>query len=64
MKVRELIARLEKTDPEDIVLVDPGSQSLLLLNQRAGMFQPLDGLEAATFTQTDKEFLHLLRVRL
>ena len=64
MKVRELVARLERADPEDIVLIDPASQSLILLNQRAGMFQPLDRLEAATFTQTDEEFLRVLRVRL
>jgi hypothetical protein len=64
MKVRELIARLEKTDPEDTVLIDPGSQSLLLVNQRPGMFQPWNGLEALTFTETDKELLRVLRVRL
>ena len=63
MKVSELVARLKNADPEDIVLIDPASQCLLVLNQRAGMFQPLDGLEAATFTETDKEFLRVLRVR-
>jgi len=64
MKVRELLARLEKADPEDTVLIDSDSQCLLLLNQRAGMFQPFEGLEEATFTETDKEFLRVLRVRL
>jgi len=64
MKVGELIARLEETDPEDIVLIDPASQCLLLLNRRGGMFQPLERLEAATFTEADKEFLRVLRVRL
>ena len=64
MKVRELIARLEEIDPEDIVLIDPTSQYLLLLNRRGGMFQPLEGPEAATFTETDKEFLRVLRIRL
>lgn len=64
MKVRELAARLEKADPEDIVLIDAASQSLFLLNQRAGMFQPLgEHQPAATLTESDNEFLHILRVR-
>jgi len=64
MKVRELAARLERADPEDIVLIDTASQCLLLLNQRAGMFQPLDEHEAAaTLTEPDKEFLRVLRVQ-
>lgn len=63
MKVRELVARLKDADPEDIVLIDPASQCLLLLNQRAGMFQPVDGVEGMTLTETDKEFLHVLRIR-
>jgi hypothetical protein len=36
------VARLEKADPEDIVLIDTDSQCLFLINQRAGMFPPLD----------------------
>lgn len=64
MKVRELAARLEKADPEAIVLIDTASQCLFLLNQRAGMFQPLDEHEGATtLTEPDKEFLRVLRVR-
>jgi len=64
MKVRELVARLEKADPEDIVLIDSASRRLLLLNQRAGMFQPLDEYEAvATLTEPDKQFLRVLRVQ-
>jgi hypothetical protein len=64
MKVCELAARLEKADPEDIVLIDTASQCLILLNRRAGMFQPLGEHEvAATLTEPDKEFLRVLRVR-
>ena len=64
MKVRELAARLERADPEDIVLIDSGSRCLLLLDQRAGMFQPLDEYEAvATLTEPDKLFLRVLRVQ-
>lgn len=63
MKVRELAARLEKADPEDIVLIDAASQCLFLLNQRTGMFQPLGEHEAATLTEPDKQFLRVLHVR-
>lgn len=65
MKVRELVARLAKADPDDIVVIDAGSKSLLLLNQRLGMFQPLDKDVAytATLTQCDQEFLRVLCVR-
>ena len=64
MKVRELAARLAKADPEDIVAIDTNSQCLLLLNQKRGMFQPLDELqEEAGLTERDKEFLHVVRVR-
>ncbi len=64
MKVRELAARLEKADPEDVVLIDSASQCLLLLNQRPGMFQPLDEHQpVATLTEPDRQFLRVLRVR-
>ena len=65
MKVRELVDRLAKADPNDIVVISAESSSLVLLNQRLGMFQPLDedAACAATLTQCDQEFLRLLRVR-
>ena len=64
MKVRELVARFAKADPEDIVATDGDSQSLFLLNQRSGMFPPLDLLEeGSALTERDKEFLCSLRVR-
>jgi len=49
MTVRELAARLEKADPEDVILIDTASQCLFLLNQRAGMFQPLGEHEPARY---------------
>jgi hypothetical protein len=64
MKVRELVARLAKADPEDIVAIDGGSQCLFLLKQKSGMFQPLDLLEeGSALTERDMEFLCSLRVR-
>jgi len=46
MKVRELVAMLAQADPHDIVAIDADAKCLLLLNQRPGMFQPLDENEA------------------
>ena len=64
MNVRQLVARLAIADPEDIVVIDRDSQCLFLLNQRSGMFQPLDLLgEGAALTERDKQFLRSLRVR-
>ena len=46
------------------MLIDTGSRCLLLLNQRTGMFQPLDEHDAAGIcTDRDKEFLHVLGIR-
>ena len=64
MKVRELVTRLANANPEDMVVIDTDSQCLLLLNQKSGMFQPLDlDAERAVLTERDKEFLSSLRVR-
>ena len=65
MKVRELVATLAQADPDDIVAIDPDAKCLFLLNQRPGMFQPLDENEACAATQTecDKEFLRALCVQ-
>lgn len=65
MNVRQLMARLAKADPDDVVAIDTDLQCLLLLNQRAGMFQPIyvDEGCAARLTECDKEFLRALRVQ-
>ena len=65
MKVRQLMAMLAKANPDDIVAIDADAKCLLLLNQRLGMFPPLDenDARAATLTESDKEFLRALRVR-
>ena len=64
LKVRELVARLAAADPEDIVVIEPRSHCLFLLNQTSGMLQPLDlPEEAPELTERDKEFLCSLRVR-
>jgi hypothetical protein len=64
MKVRELVARLAKADPEDIVAIDRDSRCLLLLNRRPGMCQVFEEHEERVeLTERDKEFLCSLRVR-
>jgi hypothetical protein len=62
MKVRELIARLAMSDPEDNVVFDPDSQCLRVFNTRLGLFQPLDELEVLGLTEQDKEFLRAMRI--
>lgn len=47
MKVRELVALLMRANQEDYVIVNSDSQSLLLVNARPGLFQPMDEEEAA-----------------
>jgi hypothetical protein len=65
MKVRDLMARLAKADPDDIVAINSGAECLLLLNRRPGLFQPLDEDDACTMrlTECDKEFLRELCVQ-
>lgn len=64
MNVRDLIAQLELADPDDLVVIGADSRSLFLLNQKSGMYQPLDAFrEGAALTEQDKEFLCSLRVR-
>ena len=64
MKVRELVARLAKADPEDIVAIDGGSQCLFLLKQRSACFSRWIFLKkTSALTERDKEFLCSLRVR-
>jgi hypothetical protein len=41
MKVRELVARLAKADPEDIVATGTDSECLLLLNRGPSMCRPM-----------------------
>ena len=47
------------------VAIDADAKCLLQLNQRPGMFPPLDENDAcaATMTECDKEFLRALRVQ-
>ena len=64
MKVHELIAQLERADPQDNVVLDSDSQCLRIFNTRPGLFQPLDELEVLGLTAQDKELLRAMNVQL
>jgi len=66
MRVRELLAlvpRLKEADQEDIVVINPGSSSILLFNVRPGLHQEdIQGLADRPLTEADRDFLRALRV--
>ena len=60
MKVRELLAlmpQLEEADLEDTVVIDADSKSVLLLNTRPGLFQPMEDPAGLRVLEDDVEFL-------
>jgi len=64
MTVRELldlVPILEQTDPNDVVHIDAGSSSIIILNTRPGLHQPM-GEPQDNLTKRDMEFLRSLRV--
>lgn len=65
MKVRELIARLQKVDPNFLIVVGGDSQSLMVVNPRPGFCHPGELEEDAVphFTEPDLEFLRELRIK-
>jgi hypothetical protein len=65
MKVWELIElmpQLEKADPEDTVVIDAGSDSVLLINTRPGLFQPMEDPADWRLTKEDGDFLRALHI--
>ena len=65
MKVWELLAlvpQLEEADQEDTVVINAGSDSVLLLNTRPGLFQPLEDLANLRLTEDDENFLRALHI--
>jgi len=58
----ELISELKYADPEDVVVIDAGANSVLLLNTRPGLHQPMDDSVNSTLTEWDKSFLWALGV--
>jgi len=65
MKVKELlelIPALERADPEDVVLIDPTANSIILLNTRPGFCQRMDEVADCALTRWDREFLPSLGI--
>lgn len=65
MKVGELIARLQKVDPNFLIVVGADSQCLIVVNPRPGFCYPGDLEEDPVphFTQPDLNFLRQLHIK-
>ena len=65
MKVRELLARLQKVDPDFVIAIDAASQSLLILNPRPGFCDPaeIEERETSCLTEQDHVFLQDLHIK-
>lgn len=65
MKVGELIARLQKVDPNFLIVVGGDSQSLMVVNPRPGFCHPGELEEDAVphFTELDLNFLRQLHIK-
>jgi hypothetical protein len=65
MKVRELLAlmpQLEEADPEDAVIINADSRSVLLLNTRPGLFQPVEDPADLRLSEDDESLLRSLQI--
>ena len=60
----ELIPALEQADPEDVVLIGPTANSIILLNTCPGLQQGMEEVAGCTLTRWDREFLHSLGISL
>jgi hypothetical protein len=64
MKFRELMALLERFDPDDTVLINRGSQCFLLVNHRPGMSEPFyEGADGFHLRELDQNFLRNMQIR-
>ncbi len=64
MTVRELLARLEEKDPDFLVVLDPHSQSLIIVNPKPGFCSPAEAEEAERLRiqDQDRQFLRDLHI--
>jgi len=64
MTVGELMARLHDADPDFLILIDEGSQSLLIVNPRPGFCCPTEKEEhILSSSEQDEEFLRSLHIK-
>jgi len=64
MKVSELQYLLSRADPDDLVIFDAPSDSLLLISSRSGMHQKIEDLAVFTKpTLREEEFLRAMHIK-
>ncbi len=65
LKVRELLARLQHTDPDFLIVIDAASQSLLIVNPKPGFCHPseIEEYETSCLTEQDQEFLRDMHIK-
>lgn len=65
MKVRELLARLQRADPNFVVIIDAASQSLMIVNAKPGFCSPAEAeeYENSCFTEEDQNFLRDMHIK-
>lgn len=61
MKICELLEILSEADPDDIVLFDSSSKSLVLLSIRSGMHQTVE--DSTALAVGEEEFLREMHIR-
>lgn len=57
-----LVPLLEEADPNDIIIINSDSTSVLLISQRPGLHQPVMGPLDMELTASDEAFLRALRI--
>jgi len=65
MTVRELlevVPLLQEADPDDVVHIDATSDSILVLNQRLGLHQPLEAYGSYELSESDLCMLRAMHV--
>jgi hypothetical protein len=59
----ELVPMLQEVDPDDVVHIDATSDSILILNRRPGLHQPMaDNFGEHEWSDADRQLLRALRV--
>jgi hypothetical protein len=65
MKVRELLARLQRADPNFVIVIDAASQSIMIVNPKPGFCDPAEVEEynPPCLTEEDQKFLRDMRIK-
>ena len=63
MTVRELIARLRNANPDFLVVIEGGSQSLMIIDPRPGFCNHEDFEDDSGLSLEDRKFLQQLHIK-